>query len=101
MFLKSLTVARGDGTMIRDIQFHIGSNLIVDETPIVSETIPIGDLPGFDSLASVAVTCQCLDRFGLANHTEIMSIFIGKDGMGFSFALNVTQVANIIVELLA
>ncbi len=46
-----------------------------DETSIESETVPIGDLTGFDSLASVAVTCQCLERFGLNNHTEIISIF--------------------------
>jgi uncharacterized protein YydD (DUF2326 family) len=36
MFLKSLTITRGDGTIIRDIQFHVGINLIVDETPFVS-----------------------------------------------------------------
>ena len=36
MFLKSLTIFLGDGTIIRNIQFHAGLNLIVDETPIVS-----------------------------------------------------------------
>lgn len=36
MFLKSLTITHGDGTVIRDIRFHLGLNLIVDETPIVS-----------------------------------------------------------------
>ncbi|MEN6385927.1 MAG: DUF2326 domain-containing protein [Phycisphaerales bacterium] len=36
MFLKSLTITHGDGTIIRDIQFHAGINLIVDETPVVS-----------------------------------------------------------------
>ena len=36
MFLKSLTITRGDGTIIRDIRFHIGLNLIVDETPSIS-----------------------------------------------------------------
>lgn len=36
MFLKSLTISRGDGTIIRDIHFHAGLNLIVDETPISS-----------------------------------------------------------------
>jgi uncharacterized protein YydD (DUF2326 family) len=35
MFLKSLVITRGDGVIIRDIQFHSGLNLIVDETPIV------------------------------------------------------------------
>ncbi len=36
MFLKSLTITRGDGAIIRDIRFHQGLNLIIDETPIVS-----------------------------------------------------------------
>jgi len=36
MFLKSLTITRGAGTIIRDIRFHAGLNLIVDETPIGS-----------------------------------------------------------------
>jgi len=36
MFLKSLTITRGDGSIIRDIPFHSGLNLIVDETPIMS-----------------------------------------------------------------
>jgi uncharacterized protein YydD (DUF2326 family) len=36
MFLKSLTISRGAGTIIRDIHFHAGLNLIVDETPIVN-----------------------------------------------------------------
>jgi len=34
--LKSLSVTRGDGTIIRDIRFHPGLNLIVDEIPVVS-----------------------------------------------------------------
>lgn len=33
MFLKALTIARGDGHVIRHIPFHAGLNLIVDETP--------------------------------------------------------------------
>jgi uncharacterized protein YydD (DUF2326 family) len=36
MFLKSLIITRGTGAIIRDIQFHAGLNLIVDETPILS-----------------------------------------------------------------
>lgn len=36
MFLKSLTIIHGDGSIIRDIRFHAGLNLIVDETPVVS-----------------------------------------------------------------
>lgn len=34
--MKSLTITRGDGAIIRDIRFHTGLNLIVDETPGVS-----------------------------------------------------------------
>ncbi|MCL5808051.1 MAG: DUF2326 domain-containing protein [Deltaproteobacteria bacterium] len=33
MFLKSLTITHGNSDNIRDIQFHAGLNLIVDETP--------------------------------------------------------------------
>lgn len=34
MFLKTLRISLGDGTVIRDIRFRQGLNLIVDETPI-------------------------------------------------------------------
>jgi len=34
MFLKSLTITSGDGREIRNIPFHGGLNLIIDETPI-------------------------------------------------------------------
>ncbi len=34
MYLKSLTISRGDGTIIRDIPFRFGLNLIIDETPV-------------------------------------------------------------------
>ncbi len=33
MFLKSLKITCGDGRAVRDIRFHDGLNLIVDETP--------------------------------------------------------------------
>lgn len=36
--MKSLTIVRGDGVVIRDIRFHVGLNLIVDETPVVTGT---------------------------------------------------------------
>lgn len=36
MFLKSLKISHVDGAAIRDIQFHPGLNLIVDETPVAS-----------------------------------------------------------------
>ncbi|MBW7874485.1 MAG: DUF2326 domain-containing protein [Candidatus Cloacimonetes bacterium] len=38
MYLKSLTITRGDGTEIRNIQFHAGLNLIIDETPTTGST---------------------------------------------------------------
>lgn len=34
--MKSLTIIRDDGAIIRDIPFHAGLNLIVDETPVGS-----------------------------------------------------------------
>lgn len=34
--MKSLTITRGDGVVVRDIHFHPGLNLIVDETPVES-----------------------------------------------------------------
>lgn len=34
--MKSLQISRMDGTIIRDIQFCLGLNLIVDETPVIS-----------------------------------------------------------------
>lgn len=36
MYLKSLTISRDNGKVIRNIPFHIGLNLIVDETPTQS-----------------------------------------------------------------
>ena len=36
MFLKSLTITRMDGSIIRDIRFRQGLNLIIDETPVMS-----------------------------------------------------------------
>lgn len=36
MFIKSLQIIRPDGNVIRDIQFHLGLNLIVDETHSVN-----------------------------------------------------------------
>lgn len=33
MYLKSLTISHGDGTVLRDIRFRLGLNLIIDETP--------------------------------------------------------------------
>jgi len=33
MYLKSLSITNGDGETIREIRFHTGLNLIVDETP--------------------------------------------------------------------
>ena len=36
MFLKSLTIKYGDGFIVRDIRFHTGLNLIVDETPTLN-----------------------------------------------------------------
>lgn len=44
MYLKSLAISLGDGTPVRNIKFHLGMNLIVDETPF-SESRDLGQ-PG-------------------------------------------------------
>ena len=36
MFIKSLKIFCGNGSIIRDIEFHMGLNLIVDETPTIT-----------------------------------------------------------------
>ena len=36
MYLKSLTITNGAGSIIRDIRFHLGLNLIIDETPAIN-----------------------------------------------------------------
>ena len=61
MFLKSLTVTRGDGALIQDIRFRVGLNLIVDETPVVS-----GNPVAFVKTARLGVP-----RFGVTKAGEL------------------------------
>ncbi len=69
MFLKSLTIIRGDGAIIRDIRFHAGLNLIVDETPVVSgkET---GNNVGKTTVLKLVDFCLGADAKGIYSDHE-------------------------------
>ena len=69
MFLKSLTITRGDGMVIRDIPFSVGLNLIVDETPIVSgkET---GNNVGKTTVLKLIDFCLGADKKGIYTDPE-------------------------------
>lgn len=57
---------------------------------ITESTRPIGDLQGFDSLASVGVTLHCLIDLGFEKLPSFPSLFIGKQNN----ALTVGEVAD-------
>ena len=69
MFLKSLTITRGDGALLRDIRFHIGLNLIVDETPAASgkET---GNNVGKTTVLKLVDYCLGADAKGIYSDHE-------------------------------
>jgi len=69
MFLKSLIITRGDGTIIRDIRFHTGINLIVDETPVGSgkET---GNNVGKTTVLKLVDFCLGAKARGIFSDTE-------------------------------
>jgi uncharacterized protein YydD (DUF2326 family) len=69
MFLKSLTVTRGDGLIIRDISFHIGLNLIVDNTPVTNgkET---GNNVGKTTVLKLVDFCLGASGKGIYSDTE-------------------------------
>jgi uncharacterized protein YydD (DUF2326 family) len=69
MFLKSLTITRGDGAIIRDIRFHPGLNLIVDETPDVigKET---GNNVGKTTVLKLVDFCLGAKARGIYSDTE-------------------------------
>ncbi len=62
---------------------------------ITESTRPIGDLQGFDSLASVAVTLHCLVDLGFEKLPSFPSLFIGTRNN----VLTVGQVADRIMAL--
>ena len=67
--MKSLTIKRGDGTIIRDIRFHTGINLIVDETPVGSgkET---GNNVGKTTVLKLVDFCLGAKARGIFSDTE-------------------------------
>lgn len=68
---------------------------IVDDPELIGEeTVPIGDLCEFDSLASVEATVYAFNALGL-EEPSFPSIFISKDNK----ALTLGQVANRILKL--
>jgi uncharacterized protein YydD (DUF2326 family) len=69
MFLKSLIITRGDGDIIRDIRFHTGLNLIVDETPVGSgkET---GNNVGKTTVLKLVDFCLGAKAKGIFSDTE-------------------------------
>ena len=69
---------------------------IVDEPETISEeTVPIGDLLEFDSLASVEATVNAFDTLKLEPSLSCPSLFISKD----SQALTLGQVADRILKM--
>jgi len=64
MFLKSLTITRGDGSVIRDIRFCSGLNLIVDETPTNSSKAT-GNNVGKTSVLKLIDFCLGADAKGI------------------------------------
>jgi len=68
----------------------------VDEPePIDKETVPIGDLVEFDSLASVEATVNALVALGFEEFPSYPSLFISKENE----ALSLGQVADRILRL--
>lgn len=69
MFLKSLILTREDGKVIRNITFHDGLNLIIDETPFVSgkET---GNNVGKTTVLKLIDFCLGADAKGIYSDTE-------------------------------
>ena len=67
--MKSLTITRGDGTIIRDIRFHADLNLIVDETPVGSgkET---GNNVGKTTVLKLVDFCLGAKARGIFSDTE-------------------------------
>ena len=69
MFLKSLMISRGDGGVIRDIRFHAGLNLIVDETPVVSG-IETGNNVGKTTVLKLVDFCLGSSAKGIFSDSE-------------------------------
>ena len=68
-----------------------------EDVSIGEDTVPIGDLPEFDSLASVEITVRCLLDLGFDESAfpSAPTLFISKQNK----ALTVGQVADQILKL--
>ncbi|MCD6381390.1 MAG: DUF2326 domain-containing protein [Candidatus Aenigmarchaeota archaeon] len=69
MFLKSLKITRGNGEVIRDIHFHEGINLIVDETPVDGGTAT-GNNVGKTTVLKLVDFCLGADKKKIYTETE-------------------------------
>ena len=74
---------------------EIQHNIVDELEPIGEETVPIGDLCEFDSLASVEATINALDALGFKEFPSYPSLFIGKKNE----ALTLGQVTDRILKL--
>jgi|GEM_PF-2001634 len=79
--------------VLQDIQ----QDIVEEPEPISENTVPIGDLQNFDSLASVEATIAVLARlgFGVDEFPSFPSLFIS----GQQSALTVGEVADRILEI--
>ena len=69
MFLKSMKITRGNGEVIRDIHFHEGINLIVDETPVDGGTAT-GNNVGKTTVLKLVDFCIGADKKNIYTETE-------------------------------
>lgn len=69
MFLKSLKITRGNGEVIRNIHFHEGINLIVDETA-VDGGIATGNNVGKTTVLKLVDFCLGADKKNIYTETE-------------------------------
>jgi hypothetical protein len=74
---------------------EIQQNIVDEPEPIDEDTVPIGDLVEFDSLASVEATVNALVALGFEEFPSYPSLFISKENK----ALTLGQVADRILRL--
>ena len=72
MFLKNLTIEY-DGDKIRDIPFHKGFNIIIDETPVGINTPISGNNVGKTTILRLVDFCLGGDGKNIYNDTEFKS----------------------------
>lgn len=69
MFLKALIIRKGNGAIIREIMFHLGLNLIVDETP-VKDGKETGNNVGKTTVLKLIDYCLGEDGKGIYSDSE-------------------------------